>query len=99
MRKALDILGYRCYHMFEVLEDAQRSRDWQSIYQQIEAGQHPSFDGIFKGYTAAVDAPAETVWKEIFRDNPNVKVSRQSIFVLTQESQWSRPDHFDQQAE
>jgi hypothetical protein len=76
LRAALEILGYPCYHMFVVLEDVKRSREWQRIYAELERGnEYPGFDAMFAGYRAAVDAPAETVWKSVLRAHPNDKVS------------------------
>lgn len=74
MRAALEILGYRCYHMFEVFENAQRSRDWQKIYTDIENGRKPDFDHVFQGYGAAVDAPVEAVWRDVVKAHPDIKV-------------------------
>ena len=61
--------------MFVVFQDAKRSRQWQRIYADIDSGKTPSFDAVFQGYTAALDAPVEMVWQDILKANPNVKAS------------------------
>ena len=69
--------------MFVVLEDAKRSKEWQRIYAEIERGNdNPGFGNVFDGFRAAVDAPAETVWQEIYRANPNIKVRRYVLLQL-----------------
>lgn len=61
--------------MHEVFQAASRGKEWQRIYKEIEAGNdHPGFDYVFKGYGAAVDAPASEIWPWILKQYPDVKV-------------------------
>jgi len=62
--------------MFEVFLDASHGKEWQRIYREIESGNDfPGFDDVFKGYGAAVDAPASEVWPWILKQYPDIKVS------------------------
>lgn len=61
--------------MYEVFLDAKKGKEWQRIYREIESGNdYPGFDDVFKGYGAAVDAPASEVWPYILKQYPNIKV-------------------------
>lgn len=76
LKLALEILlNEPCYHMYEVFQDASRGKEWQRIYKEIQAGNdYPGFDNVFKGYGAAVDAPASEVWPWILKQYPDIKV-------------------------
>jgi len=73
---ALNELGYKCYHMFEVLEnEANKSHldFWRKVANSRPGHQH-AWDQVFSNYTATVDNPACCVWRELLEANPDAKV-------------------------
>jgi hypothetical protein len=71
MQAALEILGYRCYHMKEVTEHPDHLRMW---HRRV-AGQ-PSLDWreLFKDFEATVDFPACIYYRELLAEFPDAKV-------------------------
>lgn len=64
-----DLLGGRCYHMFEVRERPADPDIWGHAY----AGKLPDWPAFFDGYVATVDWPAAPFWREMsdaFPDAP-----------------------------
>lgn len=70
---ALNQLGFRCYHMVEVLERRRHMRFWHRVARDSPGRQH-DWDTVFAGYDACVDFPAASVWKELMEANPDAIV-------------------------
>jgi hypothetical protein len=70
LKVALEQLGIgRCYHMGEVLGNLDAPPLW------VAAGQgHGDWDRIFDGYSAAVDYPSCSFWREQMAHYPDAKV-------------------------
>jgi hypothetical protein len=70
LKHALQMLGLgRCYHMEEVMLNGHFDR-WEVAAQAAE----PDWDGIFAGFTATVDWPAATFWRQLVDYYPQAKV-------------------------
>jgi hypothetical protein len=73
---ALNQLGLRCYHMFEVIENKANKGHldfWDSV-ASAPAGAPHDWNRVFAGYAAAVDNPAACVWRELLAAYPEAKV-------------------------
>src|SRR3990172_8497366 len=71
MQAALEILGFRCYHMKEVSEHAGHLQAWH----QFVAGRVPmDWQTLFKDFEATVDFPGCIYYRELLREFPNAKV-------------------------
>ena len=72
---ALNELGYRCYHMKEVMQKTNKNHldFWVKVAESPENAIH-DWDEVFEHYSATVDYPASCVWKELMRTNPDAKV-------------------------
>lgn len=70
LKVALEQLGIgRCYHMGEVMQNQHHIPLW------IDAADgRPDWDSLFEGYTAAVDYPACSFWRELMDYYPDSKV-------------------------
>jgi hypothetical protein len=70
LKVALEQLGFnKCYHMGEVLSNNSSVPLW------IEASKgNPQWDKIFDGYSAAVDYPSCSFWREQMEYYPEAKV-------------------------
>jgi Sulfotransferase domain len=70
LKSALEeLLGGRCYHMFEVRERPEDPDTWGDAYE----GKLPNWETFFDGYKAAVDWPSAPFWRElseVFPDAP-----------------------------
>lgn len=74
--RALNELGYPCYHMYEVLTNkANRSHldFWLKVADSAPGTAH-DWEQVFSRYTAAVDNPACVVWRELMTAYPDAKV-------------------------
>ncbi|GIH97983.1 sulfotransferase family protein [Planobispora siamensis] len=81
LKIALEHLGFApCYHMFEVLGDIERMRQWTAVAQ----GAAPDWEAIFHGYRACVDFPAAAYWRELADHYPEAKV----ILTLRDPDAW-----------
>ena len=70
LKLALEQLGFGpCYHMAEVMMHPEYVDLWVRA-----ADGHPDWDVIFKGYTATVDYPACSYWRELSRFYPEAKI-------------------------
>ena len=73
LKKALEILGYPCYHMFEVA-----NHDHSLFWTRVADGEEYDFDEAFNlkavQFTATVDFPSAPYWKEQLRRYPNAQV-------------------------
>jgi hypothetical protein len=73
---ALNQLGLRCYHMFEVIENKANKGHlefWNDV-ANAPAGAPHDWNRVFAGYEAAVDNPAVCVWRELLAAYPDAKV-------------------------
>ncbi len=73
---ALNQLGFRCYHMAEVIlnkANASHLDFWRDVARAPE-GTQSNWQSVFSGYTAAVDNPACCVWRELLVAYPDAKV-------------------------
>ncbi len=75
-QKALNEIGFPCYHMFEVIENKENKThlDFWNNVANSSSGQPHNWDEVFEKYTATVDNPGCCVWKELFEANPKAKV-------------------------
>jgi len=76
LQAALKQLGYPCYHMFEVLLNRANKthlRFWLDVARAPE-GVHHDWERVFANYTATVDFPAATVWRDLCAAYPTAKV-------------------------
>ncbi|RAY16180.1 sulfotransferase family protein [Actinomadura craniellae] len=71
LKAALELLGYTpCYHMYEVIQQPYRVRQWLDIGEDRAR----NWDEVFAGYQAAVDWPAASYWRELADHYPDAKV-------------------------
>jgi hypothetical protein len=71
LKVALETLGFDpCYHMTEVFAHPEHTRFWNSAWR----GEPADWDGVLRGYEAAVDWPACTFYEELMERNPDAKV-------------------------
>ncbi|MEM1159635.1 MAG: sulfotransferase family protein [Pseudomonadota bacterium] len=83
MKRALEILGLGpCHHMYEVLEDLDQYRLWQSVPDDPA----PDWDRIYAGYGAAVDWPTVFYWRELAAHFPEAKI----LLTLRDPDSWLR---------
>ncbi len=70
MKLALEQLGLgRCYHMAELIADLSRLPQWLRA-----ADGAPDWEAVFAGFTASVDYPGCTYWRELEAFYPDAKV-------------------------
>ncbi|RYG97929.1 sulfotransferase family protein, partial [archaeon] len=73
LKKALEILGYPCYHMFEVM-----GRNHHDFWCRVADGKEYDFNEVFVQpdvkFTATVDFPSSQYWREQLRRYPHAKV-------------------------
>lgn len=73
---ALQILGYPCYHMSELLQNTSNKEHldfWNRVANQSKGQQH-NWSEVFSNYKATVDNPGCAVWQELYESYPNAKV-------------------------
>jgi hypothetical protein len=79
LKAALEqLLGGRCYHMFEVRERPEDPDVWGDAYE----GRPPAWRSFFADYQATVDWPAAPFWPELSDTYPD------AIILLS----WRDPD-------
>jgi hypothetical protein len=59
-----------CYHMFDVLDQAERAKDWLAVVN----GEAFDWDEIFAGFRSTVDWPGAAFWRELLARYPDAKV-------------------------
>lgn len=69
LKLALEHLGYRCYHMEELILHPEQVIHWE----QARTNQAVDWDELYKGYRAAVDFPANLYYTEYLRRYPRAK--------------------------
>jgi hypothetical protein len=81
LKTALEQLGIgRCYHMLEVANRSEHTDRWLAAAR----GEPVSWREIFSEYSAAVDWPAATFWREILAAAPHARV----ILTIRDSSEW-----------
>ncbi|MEO6348371.1 MAG: sulfotransferase family protein [Aquaticitalea sp.] len=75
-KTALEMLGYPCYHMFEVIENKANKThlDFWNEVANAPSGKHHEWKKVFENYTATMDNPASCVWRELLDAYPDAKV-------------------------
>ncbi|WP_335979352.1 sulfotransferase family protein [Streptomyces sp. CA2R106] len=72
LQVALERLGLGpCYHMFDIVGDEKRLRQWEGI---VCDGEEPDWAAVFDGYTSAVDGPPSFYYRPIAEAFPAAKV-------------------------
>lgn len=76
LRKALNTLGFPCYHMMDVLFDPAHKSD---VDFWLEVAEDPAraardWSRVFADVTATVDYPACAAWRGLVAANPQAKV-------------------------
>ena len=69
LKLALEQLGYPCHHMHEVFLHPEHVARFTAA-----ASGAPDWDAIYDGYTAAVDWPTCSFWRELSAEYPDAKV-------------------------
>lgn len=64
------LLGGRCYHMSEVFERPQDTTAWHAAVR----GEPIHWDALLGGYSATVDWPACSFWRELSGSNPEALI-------------------------
>jgi len=81
LKKALEILGYnKCYHMFELMKEGSRLKYWE----ELDANRSTDFEALFEGYSAAVDFPVASYYKELMEQYPEAKI----ILTVRDPNKW-----------
>jgi hypothetical protein len=75
------LLGGKCYHMAEVIEHP----DHAPVWRRAALGEMPDWDGLFRGYAAAVDWPAAAFWQPISEAFPDAVIL---LSVRSADSWW-----------
>lgn len=73
---ALNRLGFRCYHMEEVLQFT-RNRSHIDFWREVACsppGTQHDWSRVFANYSATVDNPGCCVWRELMQAYPEAKV-------------------------
>jgi Sulfotransferase domain len=84
LQVALDRLGIGpCFHMFDVVEDDERLRQWERV---VCDGERPDWGALFDGYGAAVDGPCTVYYEQISAAFPEAKV----ILTVRDAERWYR---------
>ena len=82
LKLALQRLGIgRCYHFTELMKRRHTAR-WLKIYD----GADPAWNALFAGYSATVDWPAASFWRELADHYPDAKV----ILTVRDPQAWHR---------
>lgn len=71
MKAALEHLGFApCYHMFEVIAQPERAKDWDRALD----GEVDDWETVLGGFESTVDWPGCTFWRELMDFYPDAKV-------------------------
>jgi len=79
MHKAMEILGYPCYHFSSICENVKDSEVWMEAINAKYYGRGPMpskeyFDGILGHVSAVTDAPTNLFTEELIEFYPDAKV-------------------------
>ena len=74
MQKALNRLGWPCYHMKEVMANKGEHLDFWTDVSLAEPGIQHDWERVFANYKATVDNPGACVWRELIEAYPEAKV-------------------------
>jgi Sulfotransferase domain len=74
LKIALDRLGFRCYHMFELFNRLEDAKLWLRAYNEEE--REEVLKAIFSDYEATVDFPSITFYRDLIKQYPDAKVIR-----------------------
>jgi hypothetical protein len=82
------MLGFKCYHMYEVFGNDRRGRDDINLWLKLNKGEATSadIDRLFSGYDAAVDFPACSFIKEFMQKYPDAKV----VYAVRDPEAWRK---------
>ncbi|HZS89059.1 MAG TPA: sulfotransferase [Chloroflexota bacterium] len=81
LKAALEQLGFNpCYHMVEVFSHPDHIALWRAIGE----GQPADWEGLFRGYQAAVDLPASEFYEQLMQAYPEAKV----VLTVRDPAQW-----------
>ncbi len=69
LKLALEHLGYRCYHMEELILHPEQVIHWENA----RANRAVDWEDLFQGYRAAVDFPANLYYQEYLKLYPQAK--------------------------
>ena len=84
LKQALEQLGYRCYHMEEVLANIRRGD--LDLWSHVLEGRPPDWQRIFEGYEATVDFPACIYYRQLMKAFPDAVV----ILTVRDPERWWR---------
>lgn len=76
MCEALNLLGFPCYHMHEVINN-EANKSHVNFWLQVangNPGQQFDWEQVFANYTATVDNPGCCVWEELWQSYPDAKI-------------------------
>jgi len=75
-QRALEMLGYPCYHMYEVLQNRENTGhlDFWLEVARSPPGTQQDWETVFAKYRACVDNPACCVWRELMAAYPDAKL-------------------------
>jgi hypothetical protein len=88
LKRALEHLGYKCYHMEEVPRNLDHGH-LEHWYDKYEGKPGLPFEEVFERYTATVDFPGCTYYRELMDVYPDAKVL---LSVRDSESWWKSFD-------
>jgi hypothetical protein len=71
MQAALELLGYRCYHMKEITEAPGHLQAWHEF---VSGRARMDWKTLFESYEATVDFPACVYYRELLQEFPDAKV-------------------------
>lgn len=76
VREALGELGFRCYHMSEMLFSHERKSDIDFWREAWETDDRSTIDWnrLYEGFEATIDFPGSAFWKELSEAFPEAKV-------------------------
>lgn len=81
MQSALQLLGYRCYHMKEVMRESGHLDMW---YDFVSGKSPMAWQVLFRDFEATVDTPACIYYRELMTVFPDAKV----ILTLRDPERW-----------
>ncbi|MBU0994256.1 MAG: hypothetical protein KJ737_17330 [Proteobacteria bacterium] len=73
---ALNILGFPCYHMIEVIKNKANRKHvdfWLNVARSLPGSQH-DWQEVFANYNATIDNPGACVWQELMEAYPEAKI-------------------------